>query len=50
MVKLLSVKQLQAKIAQAEAEKASAALRHQATEEAEKKETRGRQAMTDWTA
>ena len=38
MVKLLSVKELQAKIAQAEAEKASLALKHQAAEEAEKKE------------
>jgi hypothetical protein len=36
MVKLLSVKELQAKIAQAEAEKATAALRHQQAEEAEK--------------
>jgi hypothetical protein len=37
MVKLLSVKELQAKIAQAEAEKASLAMRHQQAEEAEKK-------------
>jgi hypothetical protein len=37
MAKLLSVKELQAKIAQAEADKASVALRHQQAEEAEKK-------------
>jgi hypothetical protein len=37
VAKLLSVKELQAKIAQAEADKASAALRHQQAEEAEKK-------------
>ena len=37
MAKLLSVKELQARIAQAEAEKASLALRHQQAEEEEKK-------------
>jgi hypothetical protein len=37
MVKLLSVKELQAKIALAEAEKAALALRHQKAEEDEKK-------------
>ena len=37
MTKLLSVKELQAKIAQAEAEKATLALKHQTAEEAEKK-------------
>ena len=37
MAKLLSVKELQAKIAQAEADKATLALKHQAAEEAEKK-------------
>jgi hypothetical protein len=37
MAKLLSVKELQAKIAEAEAAKAAAALRHQEAEEAEKK-------------
>ena len=37
MVKLLSVKELQAKIAQAEADKATLALKHRAAEEAEKK-------------
>jgi hypothetical protein len=36
MAKLLSVKELQAKIAQAEAEKASLAMKHQKAEEAEK--------------
>jgi len=36
MAKLLSVKELQAKIAQAEADKASLALKHQTAEEAEK--------------
>ncbi len=37
MAKLLSVKELQARIAQAEADKASLALRHQQAEEEEKK-------------
>ena len=37
MAKLLSVKELQAKIAQAEADKATLAMKHQAAEEAEKK-------------
>jgi hypothetical protein len=37
MAKLLSVKDLQAKIAQAEADKATLALKHQTAEEAEKK-------------
>src|SRR5258708_5611452 len=37
MAKLLSVKELQARIAQAEADKASLALRHQHAEEEEKK-------------
>lgn len=37
MAKLLSVKELQAKIAEAEAAKAAAALHHQQAEEAEKK-------------
>jgi hypothetical protein len=37
MAKLLSVKDLQARIAQAEADKATLALKHQTAEEAEKK-------------